>query len=216
MDKLFSGSIFVFFGLLLRTGLLLLFQLLATRKAAAIGVSAIAAHHAVRQIWLLSAFLLDAYAAAGQSLVGYFLGAGETAQARRVAASACTWGSATGLVIAGLMFLGEDLVAWGFVPPEARAEFHLAWLALLLAQPLNALSFVTDGLHWGSADYAYLRNAMVVATAAGLAGLLLIDPAARGALFGVWVVTGVWISVRAGFGMARIWPGIGASPFRAR
>jgi len=200
--------------LVARTALLLLFQLLATRKAAAIGVSAIAAHHAVRQLWTLSAFVLDAYAAAGQTLVGYFLGADEPAQARRVAGVACGWGAVTGVVIGGLMWAGEDAVALAFVPAEARAEFHLAWLALLLAQPLNALSFVTDGLHWGSADYAYLRNAMIVATATGLAGLYLVDPAVPGALFGVWLVTGAWITVRAGFGMARIWPGIGASPFR--
>jgi hypothetical protein len=31
----------------------------------------------------------------------------------------------------------------------------------------------------------------------------------------VWLVTAGWIAVRAVFGVARIWPGIGAAPLRA-
>jgi hypothetical protein len=31
-------------------------------------------------------------------------------------------------------------------------------------------------------------------------------------LAAVWVVTDVWIGVRAALGMARVWPGIGGAP----
>lgn len=199
--------------LVLRTALLLAFQLLATREAAFIGVSAIAAHHAVRQLWFLAAFALDAYAAAAQSLSGYFLGAQRVDLARRVAAVSCGWGMASGVAIALGMLLLEDAMARGFVPADAHAEFRLAWRTLALMQPISGLSFVTDGLHWAARDYTFLRNAMLAATAAGVIGLWLVDPARSDALFHVWIVTGVWVSVRAAFGVARIWPGFGRTPY---
>ena len=59
--------------LFLRTGLLVVFIVLGTRAATQIGVESGAAHQAIRQIWLLTALALDAFAAAAQSLVGYFI-----------------------------------------------------------------------------------------------------------------------------------------------
>jgi len=59
-----------------------------------------------------------------------------------------------------------------------------------------------------------LRNVMLAATGLGVADLALLDESAPGALTRVWLITGGWIGVRAAFGMVRIWPGIGSSPFR--
>jgi MATE family multidrug resistance protein len=202
--------------LLLRTGLLSLFLLLATRTATQLGADSGAAHQAVRQVWLFAAFLLDAYAATAQSLVAYFLGAGRAALARRVAALACGWGVGTGLVLAAVMWLGEGAVARLLVPDSARPVFHGAWLMLALAQPLNALSFVTDGIHWGTKDYRYLRNVMLAATGSGLLLLLSVPGSGPRALTLIWAVTAAWIGVRAAFGVLRIWPGLGASPLADR
>lgn len=201
--------------LVMRTALLLAFQLLATREAALIGVSAIAAHHAVRQLWLLAAFGLDAFAAAAQSLSGYFLGAARIDLARRVAALSCGWGVATGVAIGALMLGLEDAMARGFVPPDAHPEFRLAWRVLAASQVLGALSFVTDGLHWASRDYAFLRDVMLLATGVGALGIAWIDPSAPGALVRVWIVTALWMAVRAGFGVLRVWPAWGRSPYRS-
>ena len=79
--------------------------------------------------------------------------------------------------------------------------------------PLNALSFATDGIHWGSGDYRFLRNVMMLATACGTIGIWLLNEQAAGALTQVWLVTAGWITLRAVFGMLRVWPGIGNSPF---
>ena len=200
--------------LFLRTSLLTLFLLLTTRTATRIGTEAGAAHQAIRQIWVLTALLLDAYAATAQSLVGYFLGAKRLDLSRRVAFVACAWSVGTGVLLTLGMWAGEGLVARLLVPPGARGVFTAAWLAAAIFQPLNAISFATDGIHWGSGDYRYLRNAMLAATATGAAGLLLLNEASPGALTGVWLVTGLWIGVRTLLGLLRIWPGIGASPFR--
>jgi MATE family multidrug resistance protein len=32
----------------------------------------------------------------------------------------------------------------------------------------------------------------------------------------VWIATAVWITIRAAFGVLRVWPGIGQAPLRDR
>ena len=103
------------------------------------------------------------------------------------------------------------IAAAALVPAGALPLFPAAWQLLALAQPLNAVSFVTDGIHWGTRDYTYLRNAMFAATSAGLIGIATL-PATPDALAMIWRVTAIWIAVRAVFGVLRIWPGIGAAP----
>jgi MATE family multidrug resistance protein len=201
--------------LFLRTGLLLAFILLASRAANHIGVEAGAAHQAVRQVWVFTALFLDAYAATAQSLVGYFLGADRRDLARRVSAVATLWSLATGAALTLGMLIGERATELLLVPESARAVFGAAWLVAALSQPLNAISFATDGILWGARDYRYLRNAMVVSTGLGSLLLFRMELAAPGALAHIWIVAGIWITIRAVFGIARIWPGIGHSPLRA-
>ncbi|NNL68024.1 MAG: MATE family efflux transporter, partial [Myxococcales bacterium] len=200
--------------LFLRTGLLLVFLMLGTRVATKAGADTGAAHHAIRSVWTFLAFLLDAFASAAQSLVGYFLGAGRLAPARRVALITCGWGAAAGFAVGAGMWLGQDAVADLFVPDSARATFALAWWIAAAAQPLNALAFVTDGILWGAGDYRYMRNGMITASGLGCAGLLAIDVADPRAIVAINGVIVGWIVVRTGVGMLRVWPGVGASPLR--
>lgn len=196
----------------LRTGLLTAFLVLTTRAATQIGPEAGAVHQAIRQIWVLTALLLDAFAISGQSLVGFFLGCGDRGQARRVAGMVCLWSFGAGLLLAIGMGLGTRWVALAMVPAAARPLFPMAWLAALLFQPINAFAFATDGIHWGSGDFGYLRNAMLGACAAGVLAVLLLDTTRPDALVWLWVVTGGWVTLRALFGILRIWPGGGGSP----
>ncbi len=200
--------------LFFRTGSLILFIFLTTRAATLLGADAGAAHQVIRQFWILSALLLDAFAAAAQSLIGFFLGAGEVRQARRVAAVACLWGTGTGIALTLVMLASSGAIAAALLPAEVHATFRSAWIAYALAQPANALAFVTDGIHWGTSDYRFLRNAMIACTAAGLAALWGIDPQGRNALTVIWVITAGWIVIRTAFGIARVWPGFGSSPLK--
>jgi MATE family multidrug resistance protein len=192
--------------LFFRTGLLLLFLLVATRVANRIGPEAGAAHQAIRQVWMFSAFVLDAFAATAQSLIGYFVGAARIDAARRVAAVGCLWGLATGAIITVAMILGRGGVERLLVPVAAVPWFAMPWLLAAVAQPINALSFVTDGIHWGTSDFRYLRNAMTAASAVGIALLVASERMAFASLSVVWGTTTVWIALRAAFGVLRIWP----------
>ncbi len=84
----------------------------------------------------------------------------------------------------------------------------------MISQPINALAFATDGIHWGTGDFRFLRNVMVSATTFGAIAIYLLDETASSALTWIWLITVCWITIRAGFGVMRIWPGIGKSPLK--
>ncbi len=195
--------------LFLRTGLLTLFILTSTQTATSISDGAGAAHNAIRNVWMFTALSLDAYAATAQSLVGFFRGSGRPRLMRRVASVSCQQSLLVSVVLLIAMLATTDLVADALVPLSAHSVFAAAWWYAALFQPLNAIAFATDGIHWGTADFRYLRNAMIFASGAGIAGLLLIDVDRDGALTTVWIVTGGWILLRAALGFVRIWPGSG-------
>ncbi len=100
------------------------------------------------------------------------------------------------------------------VPATAVSVFLPAWAVSAFSQPISSLAFLTDGVHWGTGDYRYLRNAMIIAALVGFGGIWLLNVTGARELYWVWIVVGVWISVRASFGVLRIWPGIGNSVFR--
>jgi MATE family multidrug resistance protein len=195
--------------LFIRTGALTFFLLMTTRVATRSGVEAGAAHQAIRQFWIFASLGLDALAITAQTLVGFFVGSKWVTQAGRVALYCCGWGLGLGFLLAASMWLGRQNIAALLVPPEAQAIFFLPWLVAILVQPINALAFVTDGVHWGTGDFAYLRNAVLLATAVGSVLLWLINTDSALALVWIWVATAVWICVRAVLGVVRIWPGVG-------
>ena len=109
----------------------------------------------------------------------------------------------------------ESGAIWLLVPPPAESLFRSAWWIAAIAQPLNALSFVTDGIHWGTGDYRYLRNVMILSTVTGAVALLTLPTDWSGSFVLVWWITMAWIGLRALFGLLRIWPGIGAARLQA-
>ncbi|MCY3798710.1 MAG: MATE family efflux transporter [Chloroflexi bacterium] len=200
--------------LILRSASLTIFVLFATRVATQMGAEAGAAHQVIRQVWFFTALISEAFATTAQSLVGYFFGSGNKAYARRVAISTARWSLASGFAMLVIMLAATPIVLAAFVPAGAAAVFYAAWVIALLSQPLSALAFVTDGIHWGTGDYRFLRNAMILATVCGLLGLQLIASDKPDAFSGVWLMTALWISIRAFWGLVRLYPGIGASPFK--
>jgi multidrug resistance protein, MATE family len=200
--------------LFIRTGLMIVFILMSTRIATQIGANSGAAHQAIRQVWMLAVLTMDAFSITAQSLVGYFLGAEDILRARKVASYSALWSFGIGLMLSAAMLVNTQLAIDLFVPEEAVSVFIPAWIIASLSHPFSALAFVTDGVHWGTGDYRYLRNAMLVASLIGITALFLIDIKSTYALMLVWVITIVWISTRATFGMLRVWPAIGDAPLK--
>ena len=198
-----GGDLFV------RTGLLTFFLAYTTRAATLAGADVGAAHQAIRQVYVFTSLALDAYATTVQSLVGFFIGRNALGWAKRVVRVGVNWSLWTGSVLGALMWLGRGGVSGFLVPDSAVGVFTPAWAISAFSQPVSSLAFLTDGAHWGTGDYRYLRNAMIAATLTGIMGINFIPPDSPDALFWIWVVTGVWVILRATFGILRIWPGIG-------
>ena len=112
-----------------------------------------------------------------------------------------------------MLFRSEQAVAWLLVPPSAYVVFGPAWITVAFMQPVGALSFATDGIHWGTGDFRYLRNAMIVASLiCGVAVYLIEVLQPAHVLVFIWLATALWTLIRAGFGLVRIWPGVGRAP----
>ena len=203
-----GGDLFV------RTGLLTLFILITTRLANQIGPEAGAAHQGLRTIWFMLGYMMDGFAVTAQSLVGFFFGAGAIGLARRAAGLNVLWGIILGGAVGGAMLLLEPYLVALLIPPDATAVLGRAWLIAALIQPVAALAFVTDGIHWGTADYTFLRNGMLVSTGSAALMLLFVDAAAPHAFEWLWVITGVWVGLRMLLGVGRIWVEWGNSPLR--
>jgi MATE family multidrug resistance protein len=205
-----GGDLFV------RTGLLLFFLAYTTRAATRLGADAGAAHQAIRQMYSFTSLALDAYAATVQSLVGYFVGRNAIDWVKRVVRVGAGWSLGTGAALGLVMWFGRGMVADLLIPDTAVRIFLPAWAASAASQPVSSLAFLTDGVHWGTGDYRFLRNAMIIAALTGFSGIWLLNLTGAQELYWVWIVVGVWVSVRALFGVLRIWPGIGNSIFREK
>jgi MATE family multidrug resistance protein len=195
--------------LFIRTGVLTAFLLLTTRAATQMGPEAGAAHQAIRQFFIFAALFLDAFAVAGQSLVAYFKGAEQFIVVKQVAWIVCLWSLLTGILLAAGMWAGRSFFVQWLVPDTAASVFLMSWLVSACFQPLNALAFATDGIHWGTGDFAYLRNMMLLATLAGGVAILSLKEMQPDNLVKIWMITGAWVGLRAVFGVIRIWPGYG-------
>jgi MATE family multidrug resistance protein len=198
--------------LFIRSGLLTGFLLLTTRVATQAGAGSAAAHQAIRGMWFFIVLGLNSLALTAQSLVGYFYGAAEMELARRVARFSAVWSFWLGVGIAVGLWLGRWLIIEWLVPESAIDIFLPAWLVTMVGFPISVLGFATDGIHWGTGDFPFLRNTMIVATFISAVGLLLIDTQSLHALTWIWGVMILWATLRAALGFLRIWPGIGASP----
>jgi len=203
-----GGDLFV------RTGLLNLFLAYTTRVANGLGADSGAAHQVIRQMWVFTALALDAFAATVQSLVGYFIGKGSLSDVKNVVRVAMIWSTGTGAFLGVLLWLGRILIANWMVPPASVSVFLASWGIFAFSQPFNSLAFLTDGVHWGTGDYRFLRNAMFISSAAAIIGTWFLEQSGAGSLVWIWALIGIWILLRGGFGLLRIWPGIGNSPFK--
>ena len=185
-----------------------------TRVTTAFGAESGAANQAIRQTFIFSALGLDAFALTTQSLVGYFYGAGELKIARRVVKLAIGWSMIMGIVLSTILWFGRDLVIRLMVPESAVALFLPAWLVLVLAQPINAITFMTDGAHWGTGDFRFMRNAMVLTTLIAVPFIFAAPAQSPNQVAYPWLVVLIWLALRGLLGIVRIWPGIGQARFQ--
>ncbi len=190
--------------LVLRTGSLLLALTAATAVASRISDDALGAHQIAFQIWLFLGLSLDAVAIAGQAMIGRFLGADDTGNARAAARRMLEWGVAAGVVLGALLAIARPWLVPIFTDdPQVRAlALDVLWLVALL-QPVNAAVFVLDGVLIGSGDAPYLAGAMAAASFLVFAPAAVLVLALDGSLMWLWAAICLFMIARLAGNMAR-------------
>ncbi|ROO90750.1 putative MATE family efflux protein [Actinocorallia herbida] len=184
------------FALVIRTVTLQATLVLSTRAAAHQGTDVAAAYGISSRIWMLSSFLLDAVAIAGQSLLGRHLGAGDVARARAVTRRMLWWGLGAACAFGAVLLATRTAIPPLFdASPSVSALLLHALVVVALIQPLGGLVFVLDGVLIGAGDMRYLAWAGVATFAAFVPAVRL---AADHGIVALWVSLGWWMLIRLG------------------
>ncbi|MFV0303500.1 MAG: MATE family efflux transporter [Paracoccus sp. (in: a-proteobacteria)] len=172
--------------------------------AAGQGDVTLAANQVLLQFLGITAYALDGFAFAAESLVGQAVGAHRPERVRHAAALTSKWG-AGGAMALGAVFLlgGPAIIDLLTTSPEVRAEarHYLPWLAI--APLIGIASWMFDGIFIGATLTREMRIAMLQSVAVYAVALLIL-PQAFGN-HGLWAALMVLNTMR-GLTMARLYP----------
>jgi Na+-driven multidrug efflux pump len=180
----------------------------ALTSPAAAALCSLAAHAVVSQLWNLISYAVDGFAAAG-----IVLGSRLAAQARdpRRAASAklhllrlikrtlgagLMAGMASGAAFA--VWRVDVIAAFTSDPTTIAALRDGTWAVLCLAQPINGLVFVFDGLMYASQNFRFIRNYMLLGFAFVFCPVMALQALLVQKLWFVWLAAAVINIWRAG------------------
>lgn len=186
-----------------RTLAVLMTMTLATSMAARQGAVAMAAHQICLQVWLAVSLLTDALAASGQALIASSLSRGDYRISREVTDFVLKIGVFTGVSLAAILGVSFSSLATLFTKDIAVLDVVKTGILFVSAsQPLNALAYIFDGLHYGVSDFPYAACSMMIVGAISSA-FLLYAPSVLG-LQGVWSGLAVFMGLRTLAGFIRL------------
>ncbi|MDO8420779.1 MAG: MATE family efflux transporter [Parvibaculum sp.] len=163
--------------IMLRTFCLIFAFAFFTAQGARSGDVTLAANAVLGQFIAFSAFLLDAFCAATEALVGEAVGARNRTNLRRIVALSCLWAGLTAVALTLLLVgAGPALIDILTVSPDVReaARHYLPWAAAI---PVLAVwCFLLDGIFIGATRSVEMRNAMAQALVIFLASWWVLVP----------------------------------------
>lgn len=163
--------------------------------AAGFGDVTLAANHVLLQFLEITAYGLDGFAFAAETLVGQAVGAKAIGELRRSTLVSMQWGF-IGAALLGLVFAlaGGPIIALMTTAPEVRAEAarYLPWL---VAAPLIGVgSWIYDGVFIGALRTGAMLRAMLVSVAFYVLALAVLVPLAGN--HGLWAALMLLNAVR--------------------
>lgn len=177
-----------------RTAMILIAFTFAAATAVRIGAAEIAAHQLVMQAWLIAVMFADAYAIAGQAMVGDAVGDGDSARVDRLSLRLTQWGLAVGLLLAAGFWFGGRALGLLVEDPGVAALAGSAAVVAGLMMPYSGPLFVADGIFLG----LLALGTIIVSTASGAlvaVGLMWLTPMGD-TLDGIWWALSVMMVVR--------------------
>ncbi|KAK3020944.1 hypothetical protein RJ639_046600 [Escallonia herrerae] len=185
-----------------RTMASLLTMTLGTSMAARQGPLAMAAHQICLQVWLAVSLLTDALAASCQALVASSISKRDYKAAREITHFVLKTGLVAGFSLAVVLGLSFTSLSTFFTKDrEVLGILRTGVLFVSASQPLTALAFIYDGLHYGVSDFPYAACSMMLVGAISSA-FLLYAPSVFG-LPGVWTGLALFMGLRAMAGYIR-------------
>jgi MATE family multidrug resistance protein len=152
----------------------------------------LAANHVLLQFLEITAYSMDGFAIAAETLVGQSMGARSAARVRRAALMTSFWGMVT-VIVTALCFalVGGAVIDLMTTSPEVRAEARV-YLPYMVAAPLvGCAAWMLDGIFIGATRSADMRNMMALSAVVYVAALWVLMP-----LFGNH---GLWMALLISF-----------------
>lgn len=189
--------------LLGRTLAVLITMTLGTSMAARQGSVAMAAHQICLQVWLAVSLLTDALATSGQALIASSVSEGDFKTVKETTKSILNIGLIIGILLAVILGVSFGHLATLFTNDSAVLGIIRSGVLFVAAsQPINALAFIFDGLHYGVSDFSYAASSMMLVGAISSA-FLLFAPRTLG-LQGVWLGLTLFMALRMVAGIFRV------------
>ncbi|MBU9699860.1 MATE family efflux transporter [Rhodobacteraceae bacterium HSP-20] len=173
---------------------------------ARMGDVTLAANQVLMQFLSITAYALDGFAFAAETLVGQAVGARALPDARRAARMAMQWGAGTSLLLgAAFLAAGPALIDLMTTAPDVRGEARafLPWVAA--APVIGVYAWIYDGIFIGATLTAQMRRAMIASVAAYAVALALLVPLLDN--HGLWAALMVFFAAR-GLTMHRAMPAL--------
>lgn len=184
-------------NLVLRT-LTLNVALVLTHKFSNIYGQAEAATHAVMMnLWLFSAFFLDAFATAANAMAGKFLGALDVDAMKRNLKRNLGLSLVVSLALSSALLLFHRSLIGLLIDNESVWEVYpqVIWI-FALCLPINAIAFILDGVFKGMGKAKLLRNVLFISTLFGFLPVLLIGHYFSPGLQTIWWSIIAWMVLR--------------------
>jgi putative MATE family efflux protein len=171
--------------------------ILAVREATALGDTYIGAHTIAINLWLFSAFFIDGYSAAGNSISGRLVGAKDYKGLALLTKKILIYGLIISFVLMALGFIFYKPIGQIFSNDlPVLTVFYSIFFIVILGLPINAIAFVYDGVFKGLGEMKYLRNTLLWATFLGFIPTLFIGIYFEWKLYGIWIAFTVWMLIR--------------------
>ncbi|GGG38254.1 MATE family efflux transporter [Croceivirga lutea] len=196
-NKELPQLIYMSLNLFVRTLALNLALMLAVREATSLGDRYIGAHTIAINLWLFSAFFIDGYSAAGNSMAGRLLGSKDYQGLWSLAKKVNVYGSVVSLVLLFFGFVFYNQLGRLFSQEsEVLTAFYQVFYLVLLALPINTIAFLFDGIFKGMGKMKFLRNVLLIATLLGFIPTLYIGKYLNLGLHAIWIAFIVWMVLR--------------------
>ena len=172
---------------------------MANAYATGYGGKYIATQSILMNIWLFFSFFIDGYADAGNAIGGRLFGAKAYKKLWNLTLDVTKYAIVIACALMVACFVFYDDIGRLFNKDEAvLLVFASSFWMVVLVQPINAITYVFDGIFKGLGEAKYLRNSQIVATFLGFIPVLLVGDYLGGKLYAIWAAFAVWMLIRGG------------------